>query len=507
MWLEFSFESDGDIVHVYSADQARELVEAGALRPDTPVTVYPRDGAPRLMLAGSLAQIGFAAPPPVDPQPDEPAGARRTSSEPSQNASSHPVEHLAKQQDPPVRKQKPEDGQATDTPAVGSSGRHAHKEQERAADPQRTVRTAPLPPPPIPAPPRPDPLRGSRPAPRPGTLRWWLGGAAALFALLIMVIAGTGSGETRWLVRDAPLFAEADADSELPLTLTAGTQVEVEAVDGSPNWFRIVAGEHDGRYVHAVDLATIDPGMADAADADADAKEGAMPAATETVADSTVPAPEPPPAIARPPVPPRERTADLPPRCRGFTSWVDQQLCRSADLAEVNRRLEATHAEAVRILGSAAAGPSPSATRGRLASCNPDPACLSNGIAARIRDIDVMVGNAKNTQAAAAAAAAVDRSRPATPRGNPNAWITNDDYPSSALRDGAEGMTSVRLTIDTSGRVDSCEVTSPSGNAALDQAACRNLQRRGRFSPALDQSGQPTVGSYSRRVIWNIPEE
>ncbi|HCB75786.1 MAG TPA: energy transducer TonB, partial [Sphingomonas bacterium] len=37
-------------------------------------------------------------------------------------------------------------------------------------------------------------------------------------------------------------------------------------------------------------------------------------------------------------------------------------------------------------------------------------------------------------------------------------------------------------------------------------AACRAITRRGRYSPALDQSGNPIATSSSRRVVWKIPQ-
>jgi protein TonB len=56
------------------------------------------------------------------------------------------------------------------------------------------------------------------------------------------------------------------------------------------------------------------------------------------------------------------------------------------------------------------------------------------------------------------------------------------------------------------GRVQSCTVTSSSGHADLDDATCKNIQRRARFDPALDSNGQPTSGSWSSRVRWQIPK-
>ena len=99
-----------------------------------------------------------------------------------------------------------------------------------------------------------------------------------------------------------------------------------------------------------------------------------------------------------------------------------------------------------------------------------------------------------------------DRSRALRPRGREAEWVTTDDYPSSAIREEAEGTTGTRLGVGADGRVTSCEVTSSSGNAALDQAACRNLQRRARFEPALDRDGNPTASTYTKRVRWQLPE-
>jgi protein TonB len=98
-----------------------------------------------------------------------------------------------------------------------------------------------------------------------------------------------------------------------------------------------------------------------------------------------------------------------------------------------------------------------------------------------------------------------DRSRPVRPRGNEQTWVTTDDYPPSSLREEAQGTTATRISVGPDGRVTDCQVTGSSGNAALDQAACRNIQRRARFEPALDRDGNPTASSYSKRVRWQLP--
>ncbi len=98
-------------------------------------------------------------------------------------------------------------------------------------------------------------------------------------------------------------------------------------------------------------------------------------------------------------------------------------------------------------------------------------------------------------------------SKAAGAKGDPAQWITNDDYPPSALNSGDEGVTAIAWDINTQGRVENCRVTSSSGSAALDRAACSAITRRGRYSPALDQSGNPIRSSSSRRVRWQLPAD
>jgi TonB family protein len=104
-----------------------------------------------------------------------------------------------------------------------------------------------------------------------------------------------------------------------------------------------------------------------------------------------------------------------------------------------------------------------------------------------------------------------DRSRadagPARARANLSAYFSTDDYPAAALRDNAQGTTGFRLTIAPNGRVTNCAVTSSSGSAALDQATCRILRSRARYTPTRDPDGNPTGGTDSGRVTWRLPAE
>jgi protein TonB len=89
--------------------------------------------------------------------------------------------------------------------------------------------------------------------------------------------------------------------------------------------------------------------------------------------------------------------------------------------------------------------------------------------------------------------------------GNLGSYFSTDDYPASALRERAQGTTVFTLTIGEDGRVARCVVIASSGSDALDQATCRILTARARYSPARDQNGNPTTGVDSGSVTWRLP--
>jgi protein TonB len=96
---------------------------------------------------------------------------------------------------------------------------------------------------------------------------------------------------------------------------------------------------------------------------------------------------------------------------------------------------------------------------------------------------------------------------PQRARANLNSYFSADDYPAAALRGNDQGTTGFSLTIGPNGRVTDCSVTSSSGSSALDQATCRILRSRARYTPARDSSGNPTSGRDSGRVTWRLPSE
>jgi protein TonB len=95
--------------------------------------------------------------------------------------------------------------------------------------------------------------------------------------------------------------------------------------------------------------------------------------------------------------------------------------------------------------------------------------------------------------------------RGAVPAGDRAAWVTTDDYPTAALREGREGLVGIDVAIDEKGKVSHCTVTASSGSDLLDQATCRLYARRAHFTPALDDAGKATVAHRADRVRWQIP--
>ncbi|MEM9501536.1 MAG: TonB family protein [Pseudomonadota bacterium] len=94
----------------------------------------------------------------------------------------------------------------------------------------------------------------------------------------------------------------------------------------------------------------------------------------------------------------------------------------------------------------------------------------------------------------------------ASPRNSPGGWITDRDYKSRWIREGLSGNARFQLEIGASGRVTDCTVTGSTGHRELDTATCRLIADRARFNPAKDSSGNPTSGSYTSSVNWQIPD-
>lgn len=84
-------------------------------------------------------------------------------------------------------------------------------------------------------------------------------------------------------------------------------------------------------------------------------------------------------------------------------------------------------------------------------------------------------------------------------------FITEDDYPPWALRTREQGNVTYKLSIDTEGRVDTCQIINSSGSNVLDSQTCRIMQRRARLLPARDHHGNPVKGAFVSNYNWRLP--
>ena len=68
-------------------------------------------------------------------------------------------------------------------------------------------------------------------------------------------------------------------------------------------------------------------------------------------------------------------------------------------------------------------------------------------------------------------------------------------------------LSRISWQINEQGRVENCQVTGSSGSPDLDEAACRLITRRGRYTPAKDENGNAMRSTSSRAVRWQIPKD
>jgi TonB family protein len=83
-------------------------------------------------------------------------------------------------------------------------------------------------------------------------------------------------------------------------------------------------------------------------------------------------------------------------------------------------------------------------------------------------------------------------------------FITEDDYPDKARREGISGPVWYRVAVDASGTVKDCRILQGTWSSDLDSVVCFRVRNRARFEPARDASGNPVKGSYDGFVNWAL---
>jgi protein TonB len=94
---------------------------------------------------------------------------------------------------------------------------------------------------------------------------------------------------------------------------------------------------------------------------------------------------------------------------------------------------------------------------------------------------------------------------PARAKANLASYVSDEDYPSNAVRNEEQGTTRFKLVVGPDGKVKECSVTSSSGSPALDSTTCRLMKARAKFTPAMDSSGKPTGDTVSSAIRWVLP--
>jgi periplasmic protein TonB len=82
--------------------------------------------------------------------------------------------------------------------------------------------------------------------------------------------------------------------------------------------------------------------------------------------------------------------------------------------------------------------------------------------------------------------------------------ISDEDYPSSSIRNEEAGTSVASFTIGTDGKVNACSASGAS--PTLDAETCKLIMRRFRFKPALDAGGSPVEERKTQRVTWRLPK-
>jgi periplasmic protein TonB len=83
-----------------------------------------------------------------------------------------------------------------------------------------------------------------------------------------------------------------------------------------------------------------------------------------------------------------------------------------------------------------------------------------------------------------------------------------DDYPAASLRAKEEGVVTVTMCVDVSGKISDVKVVKSSGFSRLDEATVKGLSRMRMSQPAKNGEGKPVpwcAPPYPLDVQWRIP--
>ena len=566
-WRRCSFEFEGEPHRLTSREAAARAIDSGRVTRDTMITVMAADGEVFVQRAGTIAQFApiFGDPLPLEelevpeetaaPEPEVADEASEAPPAPEPATTPAPEAKPAPATPPDS---KPEVKAEPDTKAAVEP-----KEEERAraiAEAKAKADAAIV---------AAEALRRKHAGEVPLPVKLLLGaiGLVAVFALITMLWGGktyvqtdlvpyaqpgvpqasgtpllqgtqidvSDADQPGWLRIDGGgfdgLFVPQSAiDSDVPPAIDRSASVEVTVRNGlslfaAPEDGALQIG-HLGPQERIVALGRLPEAPGDNWYLFAFAGPDDLPVAaygrlspdarSRTVAPPSAPASEAAAAVDLPPPSPTPRASPspsatpslasaAPDRCSAMRRALDRLACQDRSVGAAIQSLTASWQAARRRMRSGGTPVGPLNTFLAPAQDCATPACARKALALQKSSLDSMQPPEFNS-VRQTAVQPVHVPQPATPRGNRSNWITANDYPRAAERDGAQGTVGYLLAIDPYGRVQNCEIRRSSGHAALDETTCRQLQRRARFNPATDQTGQPTTGSFAGTVRWVLPQ-
>jgi TonB family protein len=86
-------------------------------------------------------------------------------------------------------------------------------------------------------------------------------------------------------------------------------------------------------------------------------------------------------------------------------------------------------------------------------------------------------------------------------------YFSDEDYPARAWQQKASGISRVLIDVSAEGDVADCKLIESSGNVELDFAACRVIEDRFHFYPALDEASRPVPDQIRQGIRWQFPAE
>jgi TonB family protein len=84
-------------------------------------------------------------------------------------------------------------------------------------------------------------------------------------------------------------------------------------------------------------------------------------------------------------------------------------------------------------------------------------------------------------------------------------FLTAEDYPTGAIRNGESGTVVAEVEVAEDGFVEGCRIAQSSGSASLDSATCRLGTNRLRYDPARNAHGAVIRAVDVLTVRWTLP--